>query len=462
MVLDERTTVFDLLAYLCSLFTKEEERYCAIQWVSAEEKHVRKIIDTYKNFLAVILNASANEYRFEDAGISYINKELEKIQEENKVSIFWLIIEMEKRINMYSGLQNRGVIYCLEPLNRNIKETGIAIYPRITPLWNTDKSERNRERRLNTSFANYMMIRLEDVSPFEIVMHYWDDKGILQKLENGWKLRLGLAPVMDDAELRTEERELEVGYTVSVDGIVNRTTVTERVLRIFGAMFLEEYGIIVFPEALGTEEALSGIKCRMREHPEICTFVVAPTICNDGTNVLVVLGPGGIECLRQKKTAPAILITKDGKAERENLHFDNQVHLLITHELGLMAFPICAELLDPDYYRLILNTALVDTIICASFSPGVLAFRDTILKGTAARLLQMYVNTCSAKSVSRSGRITPPVGFVQLPCSDTEFQIVDMEWECMGKCPQGICYFDVTIIYNDKKFQIESFHRKCA
>lgn len=463
MVLNGNSTVFDLFAYLCSLFTKEEERLYAIQWVAIEEKHFRRIIDTYKNFLAVILNASANEYRFDEISISYMNKELEKIRKEkDKTDIFWLIIEVEKRLDMYSDWQNRGVVYRLEPLNTNVKETGIAVYPRIMPPWNTEKSERNRERRFNTNFVNHIIMRSEDVSPFEIVMHYWNDRGVLQEVENGWKLRVGLAPVMDDAELKTEERDLAVGYTVGVEGIANKETVTERVLRIFDQMFSEEYGIIVFPEALGTEEALSGIKCKMRERPELCTFVVAPTICCDGTNMLVVLGPGGIECLRQKKTTPAILITKDGKAEREDLIFGNEVHLLITHELGLTAFPICAELLDPDYYRLIVNTALVDTIICASFSPGVSAFHDTILKGTAAKLLQLYINTCSAKAVSRSGRVMPPIGFVHVPCSDEEFQIRNMEWECMGECPRGICYFDITIIYKDKIFQVESIHRKCA
>lgn len=463
MVFAEEYTVFDVFAYLCSMFTKEEERYYAIQWTTADEKHVGRVIHTYRNFLAIILNASANEYRLDDTDISYLNGELEKMERQGKKEdIFRLIIEMEKRMDMYSDWQNRGAIYDLEPLNGNVGETGIAIYPRIRPLWNTDKSERNRERRFNASFTNYMMVRKEDVLPFEIAMHYWNDRGILHSIEEGWSLRVALAPVMDDAELKAEERDLAVGYTVGVEGLMNEEKVTERVLRVFDQMFLEEYGIIVFPEALGTEEALAGIKSKMREHPEVCTFVIAPTICADGANVLVVLGPGGVECLRHKKTSPAILITGDGRAEREDLLFDRQVHLLITQELGLVAFPICAELLDPDFYRLIVNAVLVDTIICASFSLGVSAFHDTLLKGTAARLLQLYINTCSAKAVSRNGQIALPLGFVQIPCSDEKFQIRPMDWECMGECPRGICYFDVTIIYKDQKFYVESIHKKCA
>ncbi len=465
MVLGGNSTVFDFLAILCALLTKEEERLYAIKWMTADEKHLQKIIYTYRNLLAVILNASVEEYRLDNKSISYLNEELERLQngkDNNKEHIFRLAVEVEKRLDMYSAGPNRGVIYRLEPLNANVKETQIAIYPRIMPRWNTKKSERNRERRLNANFMNYMMIRMEDAAPFEMIMHYWNDEGILQKTEGGWKLKVGLTPVMDSAKLKSKELDLPSGYAVGVEGIDNEEEVTERVLRVFNQMFSEEYGIIVFPEALGTEEALLKIKRRMRENPEYCTFVAAPTICNDGRNILVVLGPGGIECLRQEKTAPAILTTKEGKVEREDLCYGNQVHLLITKELGLMAFAICAELLDPDYYRLIVNTALADTIICSSFSPGIAAFRDTLLKGAPANLLELYINTCSARFVSRKNEIALPIGFVQIPFSDGEEQPYEVERKCHGQCAQEVCYFDIAIMYQNQKFHVEIVHKRCA
>lgn len=135
---------------------------------------------------------------------------------------------------------------------------------------------------------------------------------------------------------------------------------------------------------------------------------------------------------------------------------------LMTRELGLTVFAICAELIDPDYYRMIVDTALIDTIICASFSPGVAAFHDTLLKGTPAKLLELYINTCSAKSVSRRGIVAQPLGFVHVPCSDEKFQIRDIERDCCDECSQEICYFDITITYKDKRFWVESVHKRCA
>lgn len=468
MQLNRNSTVFELLAVLCSCLTKEEERKYAIAWVTADEQHIRDIIKKYRNFLAVILNASANEYRFSSEEIEYLNTELRNIKKEckdndsTKEEVYRLAIETEKRIDMYSSWQNQGVIYRLEPLNTNVKSTGIAIYPHMMPLWDTEKSERNRERRLNTSFANYMMVRLDDVSPFDVVMHYWNDQGLLRETKEGWQLRVAMSPVMDSAELIMDENSTASGYTVSVNGLKNEKVVMERELCIFDEIFSKEYGIIVFPEILGTEAVLDAIKSRMREYPEKCCFVVVPTICRDGKNTLVVLGPGGTECLRQEKTTPAIVLTKDGKAEREDLVYANEVHVLITRELGLIAFAICAELLDPDFYRLIVDTLLTDTIICPSFSPGITAFHDTLLKGTAAKLLQLYINTCSAKAASRTGRVPEPLGFVQMPDSEERNHMQDVHRECQGVCSQKICYFDILITYKNRKFYVTSTHKLCA
>lgn len=465
MRLCKNSTAFDLLAILCALLNKEEERKCAIAWVTADEKHVQNIIGNYRNILAIILNASANEYRFTSEEIEYLNQELRHVRKEcenNKEEIYRLAVEVEKRLDMYSSWQNCGAFYTLEPLNTNAGITGIAIYPRFSPQWDTNKSERNRERRFNASFENYIMVRLNDVSPFDVIVHYWNDCGLLKKDGDGWKLRIALSPVMDYAELITSEEETASGYTVRVEGLANEEVVMNRELLIFDKIFSEQYQIIVFPEILGTESILNAMKSRMREHPERCCMVVVPTICADGKNTLVVLGPGGIECLKQEKTTPAILLAEDGREEREDLIYGNQVHVLITQELGLMAFAICAELLDPDYYRLIVDTLLADTIICPSFSPGIVAFHDTMLKGTAAKLLELYVNTCSAKAASTRKKIAEPLGLVQVPDSDNEYHIWNVPRQCQGICSEQICYFDVLITYQNRKFDVTSTHIRCA
>jgi len=464
MVLSEDSTAFDVLAYLCALLDKEDERECAIQWSAAAPRHIKNALNKYKEFLDIILKSSLNEYRFTISDIEYLSSELKQLKQEKeskKHEIYILATEVERRIEKYSMWQNENVIYEVKPLNTNVDLTDVFIYPCTHPHWNQSKSERNRERTLNASFANYIMIRKSDSKPFEVVMHYWNDKGLLKKTEQGWSMSVALSPVMDYAILNTKSHDTSKGEVICVEGLNNGDTVFEKVLKVFDDMFEQQYGIIVFPEALGTREIVLEIKKRMRLHPEYCTFVLLPTICENNENTLIVLGPGGIDCLFQNKVAPFILYDKNGDCYREELLYDKQINLLITEELGLVAFAICADLLDPDYYNVITNVAKVDTIICTSFSPGGNAFKEAMIKSVPLRLLQIYVNTCSAKISSRSGMFEGEVAMVQLPYVKDESPLRVFEKKCGGQCSDNICYFDLSICYQNEVFVIEGIH-KCA
>lgn len=464
MVLEGNGTVFDVLACLCALLDREDERACAIQWSTATKENIKTVIDKYKDFLNVILKLSVREYKLDISDVIFLNNELDKLKQQKdkiKSDIYLLTIEVEHRIEKFSGWQNEKVLYELKPLNTNVELTNISIYPCVRPKWEQKKSERNRERILNTCFSNFMMIRNDDAKPFEFVMHYWNDTGVLKSIEKGWSMAVALSPVMDCAMLKTDSYDTVSGRVICVEGLQNGDTVLDMVLRTFDEMFEQQYGIIVFPEALGLQEIVQAVKSRMRIHPEYCTFVLLPTICENKKNKLVVLGPGGVECLVQNKVTPFILLDKDDVAQREELIYDKQVHLLITEELGIIAFAICADLLDPEYFRAITSVARVDTIICPSFSPGVNAFKDTMLKGTPLKLLEIYVNTCSAKAVSRSGVFEGEVAMVQLPYVKEGMPLQVFERSCGGACSDALCYFDVTISCQNGIFVIEGVH-KCA
>lgn len=381
-------TAYDLLAELCALLNKEEERRCAMQRVTAKESHIHQIMKTFHPFLKMIHNSLANEYIFNSSELLTINKQLEIIAKCESDVIFHLAVAVEQEIQEYSGWLGQNVFHSVPPLNGNFIETGIEVYPRVMPLWNLDKSERNRKQVLNTYFKNYMIVRTDMMFPFHLNFYYWKDKGLLKETGSGWNLSVALSPVMNYAELATEDEESENGYAVAVQGLKNKEIVTQRVLDIFDRLFPKQYSLIIFTEGLGTEELVTEVKKRMRSHPEYCTIVALPTICKDHKNRLIVLGPGGVDCLHHDKATPFILMGKDGIGRREQLQYDNRIPVLITQELGLVAFPICAEFLDPEYYRAMTEEAMVDTIICPSFSPGVQAFKDTMAKGTATISVQ--------------------------------------------------------------------------
>lgn len=166
--------------------------------------------------------------------------------------------------------------------------------------------------------------------------------------------------------------------------------------------------------------------------------------------------------MRQDKGTPFILIDSDGERKKEQLEYTNKIHVLITRELGNMVFPICAELLDPVYYPLVTNAARADTILCPSFSPGIGAFSNTLVKGLASKMLSIWANTCSAQSVSANKRISDVLGSIQSPDASISAPLLELKRECKGQCSGGGCYFEVDIVYENREFYIESRHHKCA
>ncbi|MBQ2802859.1 MAG: hypothetical protein IJF07_03065 [Lachnospiraceae bacterium] len=463
--LNEGSTVFDLLAMLCSKLSKNDEREAAIRWKTATEDTIEAFLAKYRNFIAIILNSSAHEYTFTSIECKYLNEELAKIEKWDKSKheeLFLLAVMVEKHIDVYSNWQCRGVCYLIKPLNVNFEDTGIRIYPYFSPRWNLDKSERGREFTWNDRFQNYQIIRKGDEAPFEVIMHYWNDEGLLQITEEGWILKAAITPVMDNAQFMCKDVSAQSGKGITIQGLANAKEVEQRVLQAFDVIFEKGYSLIMFPEVLGTKEVLEAIKDKMRMRPDCMTLVFVPTICKDGMNRLVVLGPGGVEVISKSKETPFILRDKDGNSKVEHLHYTNEVHVLITRELGNVAFPICSDLLDPFYYSLLLNVAHVNTILCPSCSPGIEAFKNTMLKGLASMLLSVWINTCSAKEVSNKGTISDTLGLVQLPKATDLGALYEINRMCQnGRC-NATCYFDVTIEYKNNQFYVESSHFLCA
>lgn len=466
MELTAGSNVFDLLACLCSRIPKEDERKFAIKWKTVSKNNVKKILTKYNRLMHIVLDSSMRKYVFEERDMKAINTVLaaiEMLQEDELHEIYLLAVEIENKIGRYDGWNAKGMFWRMEPLNQNYNEVGIGIYPYHGPCWDERKSERNREQRLNAEFCNYMMIRIPEQSPFQIKMHYWNDKGLLQQVEDGWVFNLAVTPVSDSIELNTRRETSETGEILIVDGVMKEEVAEERITKTFDAIFDKGYSVIMFPEAVGTQQVIDKIKCKMRMFPERCTLVLLPTTCKNEENRLLVLGPGGVEVLSCVKGTPFILYDDKGIRQREQLKYSNEVHILITQELGNVAFPICAEFLDPDFYDVLVRTGRVNTIFCQSFSPGIGAFKNTLVKGLAGMMLSFWLNSCSAKRISARKTISKTISIVQLPdASIGEEPLYEIRQECGEHCMDGLCYFEIKIKYTEKHFQVESRHCSCA
>lgn len=462
MQIEQNSTAFDVLAILYVLLDKNAERMSAIEWSTASEDDIRRAVAEYNDFLELIAVSMTDEYRINADAAAHINTVLAKLQNDRKSKsneIYLLAAQLEHRLSEYSDWKRGDVIHRVAPLNSNSEQVGACIYPKGRTRWSQEKSERTRERTLNAEFINYMVIRDSDADPFHINMYYFDDTGLCVDTGSGWKMCVGLSPVMDNVAVRKYECDTYSGKTMAVLQPDNESAVADRIMNIFDELFSKKYSFIIFPEAIGTEELIVRIRERMREHYDYTTIVALPTVCRDGSNRLTVLGPGGVDCFSSNKLTPFIHEDKLGEKQREALKYDNNINLLITKELGIIAFPICADMLDPGYYEAVANVARADTIICQSFSPGINAFKDTMKKGEPLSILEFYVNTCSAKEISRCEEVPDDVAMVLLPCGKDGSRLNVFRRECMGECPGPVCYFDITVTCQNNIFEVEHTHK---
>lgn len=462
MTLKINDSVFDLLAYLYSSLSLDDERKCAIAWSTAKESYTRSFISKYRVLLNAVRQSSANEYIFEQNDMEDINGYLAIIEKENnKDEIYLLIIQIEESIEAYFQWGINKACYMIEPLNKNNMETGVSVYPYHHPRWDISKSERNRSNTINPKLKNYILLRREDCEPFHIVMHYWNDNALLELENDGWRLKIALSPVSNRAELDTEELKSSEQSGTIIKGLINEGEIENRVVSIFEELLNGEFRIIVFPELLGTVSLVKRIQNIMRNNPQKQALVILPSVCKEKRNTLTVLGPGGIHILEEDKQTPFILRGNDGELSREILDYNNVIHILISKELGNIAIPICAELLEPECYGVFTNIGMVNTIICSSFSPGNNAFKTQLIKGLSLKLLSFWINTCSAEKYSLKKEVPEPLFLIQLPDANPDNPLIYEERRCDGTCAKEKCYIEVEVVYEEGHFRIDHMQHQC-
>lgn len=457
-------TSFDLLAILCSWFTPEEERRWAIRWARTGEKASEVVVQKYRRLIAIVLNASTCGYEFSDDDIDYINNVLDGIDKQKDLEeVFLLACLIENSIDIYAPPRIDAMIEEVEALNGNFDETGIRVFPHYQPAWDTSKSERRRSFVFNSQFTNYMIVRKEDMSPFEFRAHVLHDEGLFKESENGRCLKIALSPVTDAAVLKCRRTQTDDEDVLLVEGIENEEDVSSRILTMFEQLFYQDYSIIMFPEALGSLQLVEDIQNVMRQQPEIYTFVLLPTICGGKQNILTVLGPGGIKFTEQRKVTPFFMRDEEGVYSREYLEYGNVIRVLISRELGNIVFPICADFLDTSYYHAACDVVMADTVLCPSLSPGNKAFEKQLIKGLSTTMLGVWINSCSAKAISTRHTVPEPVFVVQLPNDDVQDGLHFVNRICGGTCRENYCYIDIEIAHKNNRFVLEreiKFH--CA
>ena len=242
-------------------------------------------------------------------------------------------------------------------------------------------------------------------------------------------LLIALSPVVFDADFIINfSTKDSIGFShgqFSVCGIKNSQRVHDRLRAAFGQACEVGADIVIFPEMLGDSELIrldstySEAMDAMIKDAEAKGFAaplmtLLPTWWHDNSNELYSISALNERLFVQQKQIPYNLLRANDKKEYTEalIHPKREVQVLHIDGLGRFTFPICKDLLEPDYQKLLIQTLHSTFVICPSYSQGKTQFDLASLSGRPFGCYIIWLNTCSAmhnKQPDHIGWIASPV-----------------------------------------------------
>lgn len=356
-------------------------------------------------------------------------------------------------------------------LNSNWEMTDIYILPRVRSIHDSldPAGEEDRQKHWSTDWNAGINQDLKSI--FYVERQELRLRGKEYKIRNVVLssalfesknyFRIAVSPIVSDAELDVhyyEEEDRGVkGLRFSVHGLKN----VERVHRRIEAAFLEacrkDADVAVFPEMLGDEELLeptgqfspmidSMIEKAEKEGHVAPYLTLMPTWWHDGRNELYVISDKGERLCIQQKQKPFNL-KKDGVEYTEALTYTKpEVQIVHIDGIGRITFPICKDLLVPDYSDMLISVLRSTFAICPSFSPKKTQFDLGAAKGTPYGCYIIWLNTCSAmEDVETRDKSMDHIGWFSCPLVEDSLQKLCPN--CSGDCgnDSDVCLFIVQV-----------------
>lgn len=451
--------LFNLLAYLCSMIPNSEEYAVVERWNGCTYEKRKQIILKYQPLLDAVENSVHGYYMIAANDMDIITKSLEHLKTARLDEIYLVAVVLEGQLGDFEYYyQNSpylkgavGEVIKLSPLNSNWEETQLMFYPRISGLSDRRKADRSRKLGFSGVFQYYNCFRTDMASPFKVVYYFWRSTKLQEKLIRNKTLKIAASPVTNHAELIKEELLTEEGLKIKINGIRNSHEIQKKVLHLLQTIWNKDYDLIIFPEIIGSQELYEAVQEFLRSHSIHHSLILLPTYYEHGRNQGILLGPGGVELFRQNKTTAFVMMDGEEK-QKEFLTSDMEIGILLIRGVGSLVLPICADLVNPDYARLVYDEHQADILLCPSYSVGSGAFANALLKGMAVESLGFWVNTCAAQEISPQRNYGfNHIGKLQMPnLKDEEKTLKQLNRECNGIC-HPLCYFHIEIGIKNKK-----------
>lgn len=377
------------------------------------------------------------------------------------------VISWEDQMKLTDTLHNSGRGF--SALNGNSKETGIVLYPRV-PSFQDNRTPFVEEavpvRKWQSYFApginqelkNIYCVLEDDLKLGNVpckIRHCIVATGMTA----GRTLRIGLLPLLRDAELKVDfysrPTGIETQNLFSLAGIKNWERVKARIRAGWLEACRKGIDIAILPECLGGPELFSSnaqysaFFDGLAQEAEIAGYAapqltIGPSCWSEHHNRLYVMdGSGNYVCI-QEKYFP-FEYSKNGQTYLEDIQPGKpMVSVLHIPRLGRIGLAVCADLLHKEMTDLLIQTLHCNFVICPSFSQGKTLFSLICKTGVSYGATAIWLNSCSAyrKPEDIVGVIASPV------------QNISLRAKCGGRCggDNAACLFIADIDLDTGEF----------
>ena len=375
------------------------------------------------------------------------------------------MLDMDILIKKYDFNKYDDDISCriFDSLNGNYQETGVTIIPNVPSLPTTFyvKKESGFEDKKYKN-ANYWYDNIND--------HFNNIICISNSMLDGYKIN----NVIIDLFKNREKDKIVIGVTpccnkrlndlMNVHEYCNEDTGTQHfeIKEYYDPQFLTDnflkclslaksshVDILIGPEMLGSLELCEpddiGFNKHFRDEKGLAPhLIVTPSLWHDGKNYICVYLKNG-ELIGKQYKQNSFEFTDEGERYEEDLK-DIPKEILLIHVpgWGRITFPICVDLLVPDYRDLLVRYLKSNLILCPSYSIGTVQFGNA--SGTMREFDARFVwlNSCSA--LRKFSDKPNAIGTVTVPLTNPDDEAAEKKIcpKCAGKCPD-CCLFTVDI-----------------
>ena len=387
----------------------------------------------------------------------YLLMRLDRMVNVDRLCSDYGVTEMTKRNRTMASSSTKGqyIDPYFDALNDNCEETNIVLIPNFRTLIDDldieEKAELEAKAVARMSGLNEVLCRL-----------YFINKSGLKR----WRLnnviydpKVDLSEQLTVAFTPTTSKQSDDVFDIGED--TKHTDENGRVCRLLGDIRLRDFqystenflkclesareekaDIFIGTEMFGTDELCGSTDSGMNlnyisdDYNKKPFLIVTPTQWKNHSNSLSVFSSKGELLGKQFKQFG---FSPTGKS-RENLqNIPREILVIHIRNLGRVAFPICADLIDEGYRNLLINRLKIDFIFCPSYSPGTKEFEKYFAAVVSIGSYAFWLNSCSAVTEGKH------IGLVTIPTASLADSTKRIFPECDGLCSSCVFYIKTPV-----------------